>query len=64
MSENQTRDNLTILRRKDLARLGVSTVTVWRLRNELPPAIQVSKGVRGWRASDIADWLDSRASVA
>jgi predicted DNA-binding transcriptional regulator AlpA len=54
-------DHTKILRRKDLAdRLGISTVTLWRLRDELPPQIRISKGITGWRESGIAAWLESR----
>jgi predicted DNA-binding transcriptional regulator AlpA len=57
-------DTTKILRRKDLAeRLGVSTVTVWRLRDELPPAIRISKAIRGWRSSDIEAWIAARAEA-
>jgi len=62
VSDNTT-DKITILRRAELAaRLGVSTVTLWRMRDELPPQIQISKGIVGWRQSDIAAWLETRAS--
>jgi predicted DNA-binding transcriptional regulator AlpA len=58
-----TTDNLTIIRRKALAqRLGVSDVTLWRMRDELPKPVQISKGISGWRAGDIAQWLERRAS--
>jgi predicted DNA-binding transcriptional regulator AlpA len=61
MSTNNT-DNLTIIRKKQLAaQLGVSPVTLWRMRNELPPQVQISRGVRGWRERDIAGWLAKRS---
>jgi predicted DNA-binding transcriptional regulator AlpA len=57
-----TTDNTTIIRRKALAeRLGVSEVTLWRMRADLPAPIQISKGVKGWRAGDIATWLEKRS---
>jgi len=53
--------DITIIRRKALAReLGISPVTLWRMRDELPPPIQISEGVTGWRRSDIAAWQDRR----
>jgi prophage regulatory protein len=52
-----------IIRPKPLAKqLGVSTTTLWRMRNrhEFPEPIQISPGAKGWRQSDIAQWLASR----
>ena len=52
---------IKIIRRADLARvLGVSYTTLWRIRDSLPPQVQISKGVRGWRAGDIERWMQSR----
>lgn len=54
-------DNLTILRDRPLAKmLGVSTVTLWRMRADLPPKIQISKGISGRRLSDVKAWMDDR----
>ncbi len=49
-----------IIRPQPLAkRLGVSTTTLWRMRQrrEIPEPIQISAGAKGWRESDIAQWL-------
>jgi predicted DNA-binding transcriptional regulator AlpA len=57
-------DSISIIRNKELARrLGVSEVTLWRMRSELPPKVRISKGVQGWRASDISRWLESRQAA-
>jgi predicted DNA-binding transcriptional regulator AlpA len=54
---------ITLVRRKALAKaLGVSEVTLWRLRDELPRAVEISKGVRAWRQSDISAWLETRTA--
>ena len=60
--EHRDTSDLTIIRRKALAQqLGVSPVTLWRMRDELPKPIQISRGVKGWRESDIRTFLDTRA---
>ena len=62
MSEHPNAPASTIIRRKELAtELGVSDTTLWRLRAELPPAVQISKGVRGWKRSDITAWIEKRS---
>jgi predicted DNA-binding transcriptional regulator AlpA len=64
MSNGTTTDHLTIIRPKALAReLGVSSVTLWRLRQrrDIPAPIQISSGVVGWRRSDIEAWLEKRS---
>ena len=58
-----TTDNLTIIRDKQLAeRLGVSTVTLWRMRDDLPPKIRISKGISGRRLADVEQWLEKRSA--
>ncbi len=54
-----------ILRWPDVHNLvGLSRSTIWRLTNsaQVPAAIQIGQRAVGWRASDIHDWLQSRAS--
>jgi predicted DNA-binding transcriptional regulator AlpA len=48
------------------AALGVSKVTLWRLRQrgELPEPIRISPGAVGWRSSTLARWLDERERIA
>jgi predicted DNA-binding transcriptional regulator AlpA len=59
-----TTDTISIIRSKALAqRLGVSEVTLWRMRKELPPKVRISQRVQGWRQSDIAAWLERRTAV-
>ena len=57
--------NLDQLHRpKPLAkRLGVSTVTLWRMRqrHEFPEPVQISRGAIGWRESDVQAWLDAKS---
>lgn len=54
-------DDVTILsRRQQSELLGVSDVTLWRLRDELPPEVQISRGVRGRRLSELKQFLDAR----
>lgn len=53
----------TIIRAAELAKkLTISKPTLWRMeqRGELPPKIQVSKRVSGWRESDIEAWLSEK----
>lgn len=53
--------NTAIVRRKGLReQLNISDTTLWRMRHELPAPIQISKGVKGWRQSDINTWLETR----
>ena len=52
-----------ILRPKELTNLlSISRATLWRMekRGELPPKIALSPGVKGWRESDISEWLEAR----
>jgi predicted DNA-binding transcriptional regulator AlpA len=56
-------DHLQIISDKRLAELlGVSTVTLWRMRASLPPKIQISPGRNGRRLSDVSAWLEQRAA--
>jgi predicted DNA-binding transcriptional regulator AlpA len=60
-----TTDSISIIRSKALAqRLGVSEVTLWRMRHQLPPKVRISQRVQGWRQSDIQAWLESRTQAA
>lgn len=52
-----------IIRASELAKkLSISKPTLWRMekRGELPPKVQISKRISGWRESDITDWMKSR----
>ena len=52
-----------IIRARELAKkLTISVPTLWRMekRGELPPKVQISKRISGWRESDIAEWMKSR----
>ena len=42
--------------------LGVSVVTLWRMRKAagFPKPIRISDRLLGWRVSEIQNWLDSR----
>ena len=60
-------DNLTLIRDKQVAaKLGVSLVTLWRMRQDpqvgFPQKIQISKGVGGTRVADLTAWLETRAA--
>jgi predicted DNA-binding transcriptional regulator AlpA len=60
---SDTTDSITLIRDKQLAtKLGVSLVTLWRMRDDLPPKIRISKGVSGRRLSDVEQWLERRSS--
>ncbi len=55
-----------MIRPRSLAsRLGVSTTTLWRMRQrkELPDPIAISRGAKAWRESDIVAWLTERAGA-
>jgi len=52
-----------IIRARELAKkLTISVPTLWRMeqRGELPPKIQITQRISGWRESDIAEWMKSR----
>ena len=52
-----------IIRASELAKkLTISKPTLWRMeqRGELPPKIQISERVSGWRESDILEWMKER----
>lgn len=52
-----------IIRATELAKkLSISKVTLWRMetRGELPPKVQISERISGWRESDIMNWLEER----
>jgi predicted DNA-binding transcriptional regulator AlpA len=54
----------TIIRKRELAsQLGISDTTLWRMRDELPPAIQISRGIKGWKRSDIDTWIETRRAA-
>jgi len=56
--------DLRIIRPKELADLlSVSIPTLYRMMDELPPKIKLSKRGRavGWRMSDIEKYLESRS---
>ena len=42
--------------------LTISKPTIWRMeqRGELPPKIQITERVTGWRESDILEWIKQR----
>jgi len=55
-----------IIRASELAKkLTISKPTLWRMeqRGELPPKIQISKRISGWRESDIQEWLEKREII-
>jgi len=52
-----------IIRAAELAKmLTISKPTLWRMeqRGELPPKIQITERVSGWRESDILQWMKER----
>ena len=56
-----------IIRPNELAdRLGVSKVTLWRMRrrDEIPQPLQISSNVVGWRQSTVDRWLEDREAEA
>jgi predicted DNA-binding transcriptional regulator AlpA len=64
MQSKPTPDNdLQVIRPRQLAaNLGVSTVTLWRMRQrrELPEPIVISSGAKGWRRAAIEEWLNAK----
>jgi prophage regulatory protein len=65
---HQTQDaaNKTILKRKQVEQLtGLSRSSIYRFMadNAFPKAIKLGARAVGWRASDVIQWIDSRAEV-
>ena len=58
-----------IFRVDELAqRLGVSTQTIrrWEKAGDFPQAIRLGQSARssiGWKAQDVAEWIDSRPAA-
>lgn len=52
-----------ILRKKEVCkRVGLSSVTIWRMEKEgdFPNRIQLGKRAVGWDEFEISKWLDER----
>ena len=49
-----------------LVHLSISRATLWRKvrRGEFPPPREISIGRKGWKESDVSDWIDSRPVAA
>jgi prophage regulatory protein len=63
---NVPTEGLRLLRKQVVCELtSLSAPTIWRLVREgkFPPAIRIAPGRVAWRASDIEEWLTSRATV-
>lgn len=45
--------------------MGTSSVTQWRMERAgtAPRRVEVNKGIRGWRLSEILSWVESRQFV-
>jgi prophage regulatory protein len=45
--------------------VGISPITIWRLRREgkFPAPLRLTKGRIGWRRSDLNAWLAEREQV-
>lgn len=43
-------------------RTGLSRTTIWRMarKKKFPRAVQLSEFLRGWKESEIAEWINSR----
>lgn len=52
--------------RQLLTKLNISRATLWRKvrSGEFPPPVQISIGRKGWKESDVAEWIDSRPVAA
>lgn len=64
--DEPTAEKLTILRRRAVEKLvQLSCSSIYRMMRsgEFPRAIRLSKGAVGWRATDIARWLEQREST-
>jgi predicted DNA-binding transcriptional regulator AlpA len=58
-----------LLRAPEVLRLvgGVDRVTLWRwwrIEKSFPAPVKITGRLRGWRASEIRRWLESRQSAA
>ena len=44
---------------------GLSRTTIWRMvkRGEFPQPVALGARARGWRASEVQEWMDSRQPV-
>ncbi len=63
--KNGQYDTMTILRRPKVEQItGLSRSTLYAMIAEgtFPKPVKLGKRAVGWRESDIADWLDSRAA--
>lgn len=63
MRQKRKSDPIRIIRPMVLAeRLGIDHSTLWRWEQDghIPPATQISPGVRGWPEREIRRWLRSR----
>lgn len=50
-----------IIRTNELAeRLSVSRQTIWRMKDVLPPKVQISGRAVGYDSRDIEKWLEER----
>ncbi len=61
---DQLDNRVRVFRPRELAeRIGVSRATVYRRARQpdFPPKLQLGPRAVGWRASDIARWLDGLA---
>ena len=53
-----------ILRKRDvLLKISVSSTTLWRMQRAgiFPKSFPISRGLVGWRESDIDAWIDRRS---
>jgi predicted DNA-binding transcriptional regulator AlpA len=63
MSQQTEDSELQILRIKQQAELlGVSTVTLWRMRDELPPEVRISKGIKGRTRGSLRQFIEKRSA--
>jgi prophage regulatory protein len=56
-----------VLKSREVEKItGLSSTTIWRERRRgtFPEPIRISPGRNGWRASDLATWIEDRRSVA
>lgn len=50
--------------RQAAALLGISRATLYRQLHEMPPRVQLSTRRFGWRAIDLAKWIEERRAAA